>query len=219
MLSEKGISDLAFCPALRDEPSGVAKRILQDRRNTALQDACSLIQYPDHKNNYLISRDMENVRQILTRKEETPPFWVNFSGGTGLFSVKISQMTAKLSGGDPYLVEILRESQYEPKSQEQREAERQIRSWIWYWVKQCISDIEICVISKIPSETIKTREVDEDQLAEAFSWAENLWEIEVLSESIQPNYHNCGICKWWGCPRRSDPDTVLIGTMDYTSCI
>ena len=207
VVTEKGISDDAFCHFLWEEEEGSAKR----KRSFLSSVTFDLVQQvlstgTPNKNLYVEQNDSGNYQ--AKSYEKGKDFWVSILVPDTELYLSLAVQSVELLR-DPFTWKVWRKQLYTPRNQERYTIERYIHVAILNAMSE-VSQLPRKILTTWPNDRLAS-DPDSPDFEKWYDgmveWAKGL-HVRAQGSERTPNPERCSSCFWKACPKKHSPSRV-----------
>jgi hypothetical protein len=200
MLTEKGISDLAWCPFLLKDTASHDKRVKQERNWNPLPYILKALDSGEQDKYSSISTKSGTIYA----RPYGPDFWINVDTAYHSFLLNFKEFSKR---GDT--VTVTRILKYDPRSDKHTLLETYLHEIIRNHILGLSPDIKVKIETYYPNyPTIETVKENLDILRKAIEWSSEVDSLVQGGTIPTPVKENCRSCFWKDCPARKIENLV-----------
>jgi hypothetical protein len=194
MITEKGISDSAWCPILWQDTAGNSKRVKPGRDWDPMANLKRAL-VSGENNKAALVRESGMARFIVPYANE---FWIHIPTLQGKLLITCKKIWMDPHFGDEKKVTLIRSPKYDPRTEDHVTAENHLHQLI---AQHLVTVFDNCfdfeVITEFPTHpTITTLNPKAEAIASAEVWAEEMLGMYEGSVTLIANTDRCLRC-WW----------------------
>lgn len=206
MLTEKAISDSAWCPMMWRDHQGLSKRVKPGRDWDPLENIQKALMSGSQNKSALIRENGFSRRADPYGSE----FWIHVPTENGIFLVTVKNLVLDPYHGTDRTVTLNREPRYDPRTEDHITAEKHLHHLILKHLQHWFSVENFKVITTYPqSPSLETEVSTDPEKEKAENWATEMVGMWEGSTVLSPRTDRCPSCFWKECPAKTTPSSVI----------